>query len=190
MRVALDTGPLALEYCCSETVDTIRSARFLKAALVRPASRAIEIDEPCRWRLAALLLVALFSAPEVSAASVSRAQDIEAAPHKCKCGMNCRDESCCCSPGERQTERPVPAPVSERDLAHSSPCAMNPAPCGHSGVPSVPSGGPVTKMAALELLALPRFDTAGSLLALTAQRLMPLRRVSRLDRPPEHLVLA
>ncbi len=153
------------------------------------ARRAIPINELCRWFLAAALVVGLISATEASAESVSAVRRIGAAPHQCKCGMNC-GEACCCGTRETQTRAPASAPTSGPDRGFASKCVMNPAPCGHSGLPGARSGSSVGKSLALAVSGRLQLDTAGFPLRSSTLFLLPARRASRLDRPPERLVVA
>jgi hypothetical protein len=156
---------------------------------VRLASSATQIDEPCRFLLAAVVLVALVSGRAVSAESVSSARGIAAAPHQCKCGTRC-GESCCCGPREAQSHPEAPEPIAGPDRAGVSACVLNSAPCGDRGLPSAPSDRPVSKIAALAVLEHLQLDAAGFLLPFSARCLLPSRRASRLDRPPERLIVA
>jgi hypothetical protein len=67
---------------------------------------------------------------------------------------------------------------------------MTSAPCGNSGLPGTPSEGPVTRIAAFAVLEHRRLDAVGTLLPFSTRGLTPVRRASRLDRPPELLILA
>jgi hypothetical protein len=157
---------------------------------VRLAGRTSQINESCRLLLAAGLLVALTAGHEVSAASVSSTRGITAARHDCKCATKCRGESCCCGPHAPHTPLPAPESTPEPDRVVSNPCLMNAAPCRDSGLPSAPSDGPVSKCASLVIFGYLRLDTVGSLLPFSTHSLVPHRRFSRLDRPPEGLIFA
>ena len=157
---------------------------------MNPARRAIGKNETCRMLLAAGLLVALLEARDVAAASVSKAQGNTAAPHDCKCATKCRGDSCCCGPHKAKTQTPGPEPTNDPDRELGSPCQFNAAPCGHSGLPSASSNGPVSKNASLVKFEHLRLVTIGSLLPFSTRRLVPGRWASRLDRPPERLTLA
>jgi hypothetical protein len=186
----LDTRALVLEYdplMLSTEVATRNSSRL---SLVRPARPAVQINEPCRVLLAALMLFALISAQDVSAASASAAQGIDVEQYHCKCGTHCRGESCCCGPHKPQTRLPAPDPPPKPDRADDSPCVMNSAPCGDSALPGVPAGGPVGKSAAQAMSGRPQLGTVGFLLLFSTPGLFPSRRASRLDRPPERIIVA
>jgi hypothetical protein len=157
---------------------------------VRPARRTSRISESFRLLLAAGLLVALIAGHEVSAASVSSARGITAARHDCKCATKCRGESCCCGPHAPHTPLPAPESTPEPDRVVSNPCLMNAAPCRDSGLPSASSDGPVSRCASLPTIGHLRLETVGRPLPFSTQNLLPRRRSSRLDRPPEGLVLA
>ena len=161
-----------------------------RSSLVRPTSRAIQIDEPCRLLLVTVLLVALISAQEVSAASVSAAPGINAAHHHCQCETRCRGESCCCKSDQSPIRPPAPEPAPKQGRTDASPCQMTSAPCGNSGLPSAPSGRSVGKSAALAISEHPQLDPVGMMLPFSTPCLFPSQRASRLDRPPERLILA
>ena len=57
------------------------------------------------------------------------------------------------------------------------------------GLPGAPSSSPDGKGAALSPLECLRFDAVGSFLMSSPHRLLPSRRASRLDKPPERLIL-
>jgi hypothetical protein len=140
--------------------------------------------------LAALMLIALISAQDVSAASVSAAQGIDAEHYHCTCGTRCRGESCCCGPRKPQTRLSALEPPAKPDRADDSPCVMNSAPCGDSALPGTCSDGPVGKSAALVMSGQPQLGTVGFLVRSSTPRLFPSRRASRLDRPPDRLIFA
>jgi hypothetical protein len=133
-----------------------------------------------------LLLALLTTREPVLAASVSSAGEFDAAPHasQCKCATRCRGESCCC--GRRAAPSRPPAPQSGQ--ADTSLC-LSPAPCADPGLPGAPSSSPDGKGAALSPLECLRFDAVGSFLMSSPHRLLPSRRASRLDKPPERLIL-
>jgi hypothetical protein len=161
-----------------------------RRARVSGAHCAIQSDRRCRLLSAAFLLAALMSAQDVSAASPTSARSLHRAPHDCKCATKCRGDSCCCGPHEPQTRRPAPEPTPESDRADSSPCIMNSAPCGGSGIPNAPSEGPVSRIAALAMAGHLGLKAVSSLIPFSTLNLLPDRRTSRLDRPPERLILA
>ena len=110
-------------------------------------SRVAQINDICRLVLAVVVLVVLAPTQQVSAVEVSSSHGINAAPHHCKCGMRCHGVSCCCGPREARTPPPAHEPPSDSGRADAGPC-LNSSPCGDSGLPSAPSGGPVNKGAA------------------------------------------
>jgi hypothetical protein len=146
-----------------------------------------QVDAPCRTLLASVLLVALISAQHVSAASVSLAERVNAAPNHCKCGAKCHGQSCCCGSHEALDRFPGSEPTPDSDHADNSPCSMNSAPCSDSGLPNAPSEESSTKSAALKMVGHPRPVTVGILLPFSTLSLRPTRPTSRLDRPPECL---
>jgi hypothetical protein len=135
-----------------------------------------------------VLVVALVSAGQVSAASVSSSRGINAVPHNCKCAAKCQGESCCCGHREPRDEATEQAP--QPDHASPSPCAMHPASCGGHGLPSAPSGSSLSKSSALVIFSHLRRDAARVVVPFEAQSLHPTWWVSRLDRPPKRLILA
>ncbi len=158
---------------------------------MRSANRSIPIHALCRWTLLAVVLAALVSVQGVTASSVLSAGEIDGVRHNCKCGASCRGESCCCGPRQSQIRQPAPpVPPAELDGAHASPCQLNSAPCGDSGVPTAPSGGVVTKSAVSIAVGCPRLDADGVPFTDKAQSLLPARLASRHDRPPRILDLA
>jgi hypothetical protein len=173
--------------CCGQNSVTEDSGR---RARVSGACCAIQNDRRCRLLWAAFLLAALMLAQEVSAASPTSTRGLNRAPHDCKCATKCRGDSCCCGPHEPQTRRPAPEPTPESNRADGSPCMVNSAPCGGSGIPNAPSEGPVSRIAALAMAGHLRHSAVSSLIPFSTLNLVPDRRTSRLDRPPECLILA
>lgn len=140
--------------------------------------------------LAAVLLYVLLPGGTVSASSMSRGGgfDFEAHSHYCKCA-SCRGSSCCCGPTEAMARPFAPEPIPPGSEADTGPC-LNSAPCGDSGLPSSPSAGRLTKVAALPMSAHPLAGTPGRLFLSSSRCILPARRASRLDEPPEGLVVA
>jgi hypothetical protein len=136
-------------------------------------------------------LAALLLANPASASSILSAHGSGDTPHACKCASKCRSDSCCCGPHEKQSRLPEPgrAPDSKH-LDATSPCQMNSAPCGDSGLPNEPSERRIGKCANFELLGQRELDTLGELLHLTSHSPLPISVAGRVDRPPEDFVLA
>ncbi len=154
------------------------------------ANLAAAFDMRPRLLLLAVLFVALSAAQEVSADSLISARGRNEATHHCKCGTRCRGESCCCEPQEARTRRPAAVSTPNADHTDSTQCQMSSAPCGDPGLPDAPSGDPVGNGAALAISERLRLDTIGRLLPISTSCLSPSRRASRLERPPERLILA
>ncbi len=152
------------------------------------SSRANPSDLQRRLPLAIGLLVALVSAPQVWATEITAAPTSEEAAHHCKCGTKCRGKSCCCAPRKRAATAAAPAPERSvgRDQAESNPCSVSGAPCSVPGLPTSAPSGPESKNAAIaSLMCLTRLKV-GVLLTESTDTGSPLRRASRLDRPPDH----
>ena len=137
---------------------------------------------------AVALLSALLASPgQISAAAVSSTEEPRSASHHCKCGMKCRDGSCCCgtraTPAQSTSGEPKPAPPDARPCVDSTPC-------DDSGLPNAPSSGPDGKGSALAMLAYLELDTSGTFLPSPSRRFLRSRRTSRLDKPPKRSVLA
>ena len=141
--------------------------------------------------LAAVLLYVLLPGGSVSASSVLRSHgfDSEAHSHHCKCGPKCRGSSCCCGPTETTARPSAPEPIPQGREADTGPC-LNSAPCGDSGLPSSPSVGPLGKVATLSMIGRVRPGTPGRLFPSSSRCIRPSRLASRIDEPPEGLVVA
>lgn len=150
------------------------------------------MDWPTRWLLPALVLVfALgFQSAPASTMVPTHAFEVEEHAHHCKCATRCQGASCCCGPNEARARLSYRETNSEPDRTGASPCMTKSAPCGNSGLPSTPSEGPVNRNAALAVLDHPRLDTVGTQMPFSTRGLLPTRRSSRIDRPPELLILA
>jgi hypothetical protein len=149
-------------------------------------------DWPARWRMPALVLVFALGLQTASASTTAPAHtfDVGAHDHYCKCATRCQGASCCCGPREARARLLHREPNLNPDRAGDSPCMMNSAPCGDSRLPGTFSEAPVKKTATLAMVEPPRLDTCGNLLSFSTDSLLPTRRTSRLDRPPELLILA
>ena len=147
---------------------------------------------PARRVLPALVLVLAtgFSSAQASAVAPAHAFGSKEHAHNCKCATRCQGPSCCCGPREAQTAQSYRESDPGAARIGASPCTMTSAPCGNSGLPGTPSEGPVTRIAALAVLEYRRLDAVGTLLPFCTWGLTPVRRASRLDRPPELLILA
>ena len=147
--------------------------------------------EPHRWlTLAAVLIVglALGDASFASSVSLSSGVDVDEHAKQCDCGPKCRQASCC---GPRKTKvRPSTSSPSAEPLRANSSLCLNSAPCGDSGLPSAPSTSPLTKSATLSMIGhiLPR--ESESLLLTSSRCILPARRASRLDEPPDETAIA
>ena len=128
--------------------------------------------------------------PPLPSPSPSASFDAEEHARHCNCGPKCRQASCCCGRRGTRVRPPTPPPVPESIGADLSPC-MGSAPCEESGLPTAPSSvGPLGKLAALATGGHLLSANAVSLLPVSPLCLLPARRASRLDRPPEHLIVA
>jgi hypothetical protein len=181
---------MTIENCWASVVYPPRALRFLKVADLRHARCAIWISHPCRLLVAASVAIVSLAARDVQAASLSSAREFSGVPHDCKCATKCRGDSCCCGPHHPQAPAPARVPTKERGPKLGSPCQFNSTPGGDRGIPMAPSGSPVSKSASLVTFANLRLDTACCLLLYSAPSLLPARRASRLDRPPERPDLA
>jgi hypothetical protein len=163
-----------------------------KSTRVTARLRYSRTDWLARWLLPALVLLFASGFQSAPGSTVAPAHAFDAEEHgrDCKCATRCQGASCCCGPRAGQTKLSYREPNPEPDGIGGSPCMMKPTPCGDSGLPSTPTEGPVNRNAALDALECRRLDTVGTLLPFSNCSLVPVRRVSRLDRPPELLILA
>lgn len=149
-----------------------------------PPSRAGDVVR--RLLPAVVLIVGLGLPGEASASSISPPVAFDADDHAqhCRC-RNCRQESCCCGSRKPRAQGGRTAPTRRGE----GPC-IGAAPCGDAGLPDVPVPGPSGKAASLA--------TGGHRPRLAAVRhvlpgdrcILPCRRASRLDEPPERPLLA
>lgn len=150
--------------------------------------------QPCRastlirWLVPAAVLVFGFNWPPGLAAGSSLAPvPVSAAEdhgHHCRCGSRCRGDSCCCGPRRARLPDRAAGPAAATAAADGSPC-LNAAPCGDAGLPNAPVAGPIGRIASLPGYARLVFGTAGRFLPPDARCVLPARRASRLDEPPE-----
>ncbi len=142
---------------------------------------------------AAMLLLGLFGwCGEAHASSSSWGVEAETHSHLCKCRSKCRGDSCCCDHGQAPAlpvPRPSDAPSSGGLELDASPC-LNAAPCGESGLPTGSPRSHVGKAAALAMDGPPVPEDLRGLLPAPSSCVLPGRRASRLDDPPEGLPLA
>ena len=186
-RRPVDNGSLESKTIILNLEMSLRVSKRWKDCCVRPASRVGPLAEPGRLIVAAGLLVVLLAAHDVSASSVSSpTAELTAPAHDCKCATRCRGASCCCGPHTSLARRAgCRACTAESAGAFASPCQLRSAPCGHSGLPSRPAEFVTSESAVLETTGSLRLDTTGSFIPSSALSLIPGRRASRLDRPPE-----
>jgi hypothetical protein len=132
-----------------------------------------------------VVIVCLFGRVEASEFSASSASS-QARDHAeiCKCGNKCRGGSCCC--GHQQESNPTRVrPLDGESIAvGASPC-MTSAPCGESGLPSAPYSGAFGEAAATAMCGFQLQEPAGRFLPPSPRCVIPDRRASRLDKPPE-----
>lgn len=146
--------------------------------------RAPEISDFVR-RLLPALVFALGLVAHASAASVSAtpSSDVDDHAHYCKC-RNCSGRSCCCGPRKPETRPAPPALGDAAPSATDGPC-MNSAPCGDSGLPTSTPIGPMGKAASLAMGGRVFPVMAGRHFSPSPLCILPARRDSRLDEPPE-----
>jgi hypothetical protein len=165
--------------------------------LVRPAAKADRVEHSCRhlWMrrfvrglLPTVVLVFGFDWPmgAVSASSLAPApaSSAEDDGHHCRCASRCRGASCCCGPRRARVPDGPAIPAAAPETADGSPC-LKAAPCGDPGLPNAPVAAPISKMASLPGCARPVPGTAGRRLPPDVRCVLPSRRASRLDEPPE-----
>ena len=163
-----------------------------KARRVGTTCRDVRTGSLHHWLTpAVVLLFGLGWTGGASASSVSSA-GFDAAEHAqhCNCGAKCRQASCCCGPRNPKVRPPLSPPVPGATEADSTPCLKS-SPCQGSGLPTAPnSPGPSGKVTASAIGAHAPFAAAGRFLPSPPRCILPARRVSRRDKPPEHLALA
>lgn len=158
------------------------------ARSVSPPPRKRGTDWYGRWHLPVAMLLVLCWGAGASAASVSASRGEPPRPHHCKCGTGCRGATCCC---DSHGEAPHPAegrPSSRPTATGDSPCVKS-APCGQPGIPS-PSVDPTWKPAGITSRSGFWPDLGRGLLPPLSRPVFPIRRPSRLDRPPERQTTA
>lgn len=137
-----------------------------------------------------VFLVGIGSQGEASTASISTAtsRDFDDHAEYCKC-RNCSRESCCCGPRKDKARTSPPLQASGSPSTTSVPC-MNPAPCSQPGLPSASTAGP----SGTDALLAPRCSllsiTSGRHLPLCPLCILPVRRASRIEEPPEGMAIA
>jgi hypothetical protein len=163
-----------------------------KARRVGTTYRDVQTGSLHHWLTPAVVLLSgLGWTGGASASSVSSA-GFDAAEHAqhCNCGPKCRQASCCCGPRNPKVRPPLSPPVPGATEADSTPCLKS-SPCQGSGLPTAPnSPGPSGKVTASAIGAHAPFAAAGRFLPSPPRCILPARRVSRRDKPPEHLALA
>jgi hypothetical protein len=201
-REALDGRPLDIENYSLVTLFALITRGFCSLHRVRSANSATRFRPLSRLILVSAILAVLIRAQGVSAAPVVRAQPVSAAPvvsssrfsadsHQCKCGMTCRGNSCCCGPRHGQEVEPSSAPTPGAVRVLASSCLIKSVPCGNPGLPNSRPDRSDPQNDAIAAAGRLRFDTVGLLLvrrSTSCQR--PARRASRLDRPPDHQLVA
>ncbi|WP_165227548.1 hypothetical protein [Aquisphaera insulae] len=111
--------------------------------------------------------------------------------HSCKCGMDCRGESCCCGPKAAGRPSTAAGPRPDEKLASSSlhdelpigPCFAA-GRCGDPASPSRAVSSPGGKVATLARRAMPAEVDPRRLVGRDEPTPLPLDSTSRLDRPP------
>jgi hypothetical protein len=154
-------------------------------------ARPFRSNQIARWLLPAVVFAfGLGEQRELAAASVSSTGAFDADDHSqyCKC-RNCRRESCCCGPHRAKAVGTGAVPAAESIRMGGGLC-LRAAPCGDSGLPTAPVAGPSGKMAALANCGHPVPVAGGRLAPPDTGCILPSQRPSRLDRPPERLILA
>jgi hypothetical protein len=132
-----------------------------------------------------MLAICLGFGPGADAMQVSSTAGFDAHEHSlhCDCGVKCKRKACCCGPEAAKPRTPAPA------QADAGPC-LNSAPCGDPILPNAPPAGPSAKAAALVQCGRQTLVAAGRLLPSHARCVIPARRSSRLDDPPERSAVA
>ena len=145
------------------------------------------LDSRRRLLPAVMLLLGFFGwCGDAHASSFSSPWGVEAEAqaHLCKCRTKCRGTSCCCNHGQAPG-LPVPRPSDGLGL-DASPC-LKAAPCGESGLPTGSPRPHVGKAAALAMGGPPGPESPRGFLPAPSSCVLPARRASRLDEPPEVL---
>lgn len=152
---------------------------------------------PRRLLPAVMVLLGLIGwSGEAHASSISSPwgveAEVQAQAHHCKCRSRCRGASCCCDHGEAPAlpaPPPSDAPSSVGFEFDANPC-LNEAPCGDPGLPTGSPRSHVGKAAALAMGGPPGPEGPRGFLTAPTSCVLPARRASRLDEPPEGLPLA
>ena len=153
-------------------------------------SRADEIAH--RLLPVAVFVLGLGWRGDVPASTISptTAAAFEADEHTqyCKC-RNCGGPSCCCGPRPAKAAAPRVATKTEPVRPGYGSC-LSAAPCDEAGLPDAPVRGPSGKVAAASTHP-HRFSlAAGRPVPPEGRCILPSRRASRLDEPPELPTLA
>ncbi len=149
-----------------------------------PLARVKQFGELLRWFLAAVLIVALGTQQNATAASISRAKSSASAEQHCKCGTKCHGRSCCCAGGDKEARSEPPEPSSQSGRADASPC-VDSAPCGDSAMPNGAPSSPVKASVALAMHVHPTNNNDGRVVRFSHFCILPTERASRLERPPK-----
>jgi hypothetical protein len=146
----------------------------------------------CRLRPVAVLVFALGLSADVSASTISPAPaaalDADEHSQYCKC-RNCSGVPCCCGPRRAKAVAPRVASNTEPANPGYGPC-LSSAPCDEAGLPDVPIPGPSCKVAAASTHQHRFSPAAGRPVPPEGRCILPCRRASRLDEPPERPAFA
>ncbi len=146
-----------------------------------------------RALLVALIVLAgsAWNAPSAFASATIK----KASHHNCKCATHCKGSKCCCPSDELEE-----APEAPRELelkaeptapatSHTNPC-MRSSPCGQPDMPHPNSAPPVTRLAALGVMADFTLDETSRVHHVTEHPTLPALVAARIDDPPESSPLA
>ena len=141
---------------------------------------------------ALMLLSVLGWRGEVRASTISLAPAaaLDADEHfqYCRC-RNCGGSSCCCGPRRAKAVAPRVATNTERAKPGYGP-SLSSAPCDEAGLPDAPIPGPSCKVAAASTHPHRFSPAAGRPVPPVVRCILPSRRASRLDEPPERPAFA
>jgi hypothetical protein len=159
---------------------------------VKPVTRDKNRLKYRPWLVLAVVFVCvLFHGGPASASSISQSNpfDLDAHSQHCKCRTKCRGSSCCCGPAGAASRPFGSEPDSQDSEPDAGPC-VNSGPCGNSGLPGSSSVGPHLKIATLSKFGRIQPATRERLFPSTFSCILPARRASRIDKPPESRVVA